>query len=177
MAIDSQPSERNPESVYLDSNFYLDYLQGDRPYHDALKAVLDAWQIGEVQVATSALTLTEVLYVKRPNVEERVVMNRSREGDIIDLFRQYGSRHFRLIELDRTIGEAARELFWEKGIQPKDAVHIASALRARIPVLFTSDGQLVSLSEQVGGQPLLRIERPHWVIQTGLDDALKQHDE
>ena len=160
---------QDPRLVYLDSNVYLDYLKGDGPHQDALKAVFDAWRVGAVEIATSALTLTEVLYVKLDDAEPRVTFDRTRESDIIDLFRQYDVRKFRLIELERTIAEGAREVVWDRGVHPKDAVHIASALRAHVTTLFTTDSKLLGLSGQVGGQPLLKIERPHWAVQTSLD--------
>ena len=37
------PGETNPDFVYLDSNFYLDYLIGDRPYGNALNSTIEAW--------------------------------------------------------------------------------------------------------------------------------------
>ena len=136
-------AEANPEFLYLDSNFYLDYLQGDRPNHEALKAVMDAWRAGAVEIATSALTLAEVLYVKIDPAAARAAIDRSREPDVIDLFRQYEPRRLRLIEVDRTIGEAAREVFWNKGVFPRDAIHVASALRVHVPTFFTNDKNLL----------------------------------
>ena len=161
----------NPSLVYLDSNFYLDYLQGDRPGHAAAEAVVEAWKSGQVELATSSLTLTEVLYVKIDDVSARVMIPREREADIIDLFRPYGARRFRLIELDRVIAEAARQVVWDHGIHPKDAIHVASALRGRVPVMFTRDGKLLRTSGKVGGNPLLTIVPPAWNVQTtlGLD--------
>lgn len=178
MSSRQEPSSqrRNPDLVYLDSAFYLDYLQGDMPYHGALKAILDAWKIGGVEVVTSALTLAEVLYVKR-STGFTMAVGRHRELDIIDLFHQYGPRRLRLVEVDRTIGELARHKFWDSGIHPKDAIHVASALRARVPVFFTNDRGLLSFSGRLGGQPTLQIEIPHWVIQNALDAAAPQSDE
>ena len=55
---------RNPALVYLDSNFYFDYLIENRQRHLVAVEVIEAWKRGEVEIATSALTLTEVLFVR-----------------------------------------------------------------------------------------------------------------
>lgn len=162
--------EQNPALVYLDSNFYFDYLIPNRAGHDTAQAIMDAWMAGTVEVATSALTLTEVLYVKLDDVSERVKFDRSRENDIIDLFRQHGQRRLRLIELDRTTAELARGVYWDHpAMDTKDAVHVASAVKGRCPVMFTRDAELLKISGIVGGNPPLIIEPPHWTIQTTLD--------
>lgn len=162
------PGETNPEFVYLDSNFYLDYLIGDRPYSDALDSIVGAWRSGELRVATSALTLTEVLYLRRVDGGPRRRLAPQDEPRVIDLFQPVPPREFVLVEVTRSIAERARELVWDLSIEPKDAIHVASALLVRAPALFTSDEGL--LGKQVGGDPPLRLERPHWTTQTSFLD-------
>ena len=60
----------------------------------------------------------------------------------------------------RRISETAREIFWEFGVMPKDAIHVATALTYRIPVLNTFDGVLLGSNGKIGDPPL-RIEKPH----------------
>lgn len=172
--VNDVPSTENPPLVYLDSNFYFDRLITTRDLHGVAKLVTDAWDNGQVEIATSALTLAEVLYVPKTDPAERRKIDQDREADLLDLFREHGRRKFRLIELDRTVAEMARRLVYDHGVRPKDAAHIASALRSQVPVIFTSDADLVRLSGKVGGTPPLRIEIPHWTFQPTLDAVLEQ---
>jgi len=57
--------------------------------------------------------------------------------------------------LTRRIAETARGLVWDHGIDPKDSIHVASALAARVVVLNTFDNPLIGKSGQVGNPPLL----------------------
>jgi hypothetical protein len=41
------------------------------------------------------------------------------------------------------VAELARDLVWEKGIKPKDAIHVAAALVVEAPILETFDGPLL----------------------------------
>jgi hypothetical protein len=62
---------------------------------------------------------------------------------------------------DRPIGEEARLLCWKyPKLKPKDAIHVASALFAKVDALHSyDDDDLVSLNGQLG-EPPLRICHP-----------------
>lgn len=166
----TEPSS-NPSVAYLDSCFYLDYLKGDTPYHGALAAIIDAWKAGELEVVTSALTISEVLWVKCDDDGARMMIDRTREPEILDLFAPYAPRKLILVELDRAIGEASRQLVWDKNIKPKDAIHVASALAGNAEVLFTFDKPLSRHSGTLGGTPTLRLLPPAWVMRPALPEA------
>jgi predicted nucleic acid-binding protein len=75
--------------------------------------------------------------------------------------------HLVLIDVTRLIGELAREIIWEHGVRPADAVHIASALYAQVDVLQTTDDRLLRRNGQIRG---LRIEKPRWTGQLQLPE-------
>ncbi len=54
----------NPTRIYWDSCIYLDFLNGDKPYQEALQHMIQDWKDGKTTLITSALTIAEVLYVK-----------------------------------------------------------------------------------------------------------------
>ena len=64
-------------------------------------------------------------------------------------------------ELDRFIAEDARALVWNHNVKPKDAVHVATALKRDVPIeqLDTFDGPLIRLSGKLG-DPSLIIGKP-----------------
>lgn len=51
---------------------------------------------------------------------------------------------------------------------PKDAIHVATALVYKLPVLNTFDGVLLDLDGKLGNPPL-KIEKPHEPGQKKLD--------
>ena len=156
----------NPDPVYWDSCTYLDFLRGGHPNQVHMRAALKDWEAGRVTLVTSTLTITEVLYVRC--LLPATWLNSSRRSDLLYLFSPSGDRKLTLVELTRPIAEAARDLCWNHGIRPKDAVHVASALAARCAVLHTHDGGLQKRSRQVGGNPILEITPPEWTWQTDM---------
>lgn len=151
----------NPRFVYLDANFYLDYLIGNKDWHEALHAIVEAWRRGDLVVATSALSIAEVLYLRRDDDSPRRRLRPEEAPRVADLFNPVYPRLLVLVNVSREVAERSRELVWDLGIEPKDAVHVASALLARTPVMFTSDRRLQG--KNAGGDPPLRIEQPHWI--------------
>lgn len=155
----------NPDKVYWDSCTYLHFLQGDHERHEQMQMVMEDWKSGAVRVFTSALTIAEVLWIKCEDDQARMMIDRSRDAEIIALFEPPKDQLFTLVEVSRVIATAARELVWDHGIKPKDAIHVVSALAAHCPVLHSNDGPLCKFSGKVGGTPVLRIEPPTWSRQ------------
>ena len=104
-------------------------------------------------LVTSALTITEVLW---PKGHKKVAAQHAKK--IEDFF-----RHSWIIvrELDRFIAEDARELVWNKNVKPKDAIHLATALRQDVQLdqFDTFDEDLIKLSGSLGDPPMT-IGRP-----------------
>jgi hypothetical protein len=63
-------------------------------------------------------------------------------------------------DVDRFIAEDARHLIWAHGIKPKDAIHLATALRLKLSVMDTFDDDLIALSGKLGN-PRLSIGHPN----------------
>ncbi len=65
----------------------------------------------------------------------------------------------RVRNVTRSISESAQSLVWDQGIKPKDAIHVATALEAKVPILETFDEPLIAQSGTVGFPPLI-IRKP-----------------
>ena len=98
-------------------------------------------------IVTSALTLAEVLTVKN----EQPVGPEMREK--VEKF--FRSEFIAVENVSRRIAEAAREVVWTHRVKAKDAVHVATALHARVEALHTFDGDLIKRSGLVGVPPLV----------------------
>lgn len=131
---------------YWDSSVVLAWLLPEPERRAACKSVIRAAERSEVQIVTSAITLTEVIKIKgQPKL--------TREHEI--RLRQFFLHQYILIrEVDRFTAEEARELIWRHGVAPKDAIHVATALRAGLPTLDTFDDELIKLSKKLGNPPI-----------------------
>jgi predicted nucleic acid-binding protein len=152
---------QNRTRRYWDANVFVALIKGEEGRADVVEVVLEAAQRGETEIYTSALTLVEV--VKRPDGEAPV----SEQDE--DTIRAYFQHEFIVIvPFTADMGEGARELHWHRGLRWRDAVHVATAIRARADVLETYDNQLLAISEQVGDPPLL-IAEPAWEGNVPMD--------
>lgn len=144
---------------YWDSDCFLGYLQAEDGKADRCRAVLDLADKGDIEIVTSAFTITEVLKL-RPKDE----LPASRRAQVEAIFAR---KSIATITVTRRIAEDARDLVWDYGINPKDAIHVASARAAGATVLNTFDRGLISNSGLIGDRTLT-IEPPT-VTQGTLD--------
>ena len=143
---------------YWDSCAFLALLENEPNRSDACRETLKEAEAGGFVVLTSALTLTETLWLRRgPRLGE----------DKARLLNGFFRRSFlRVVNLDRVIAESAQSLVWDDGIKPKDAIHVATALRYQCPILETFDGPLIGKSGSARG---LTIREPQRARQSSLD--------
>jgi hypothetical protein len=127
---------------------FLGWLSQEADKVPACQPVLEAAESGTVILITSALTIAEVLWLKG---HEKLAPQQART---IEAF----FRHSWIIvrEVDRFVAEDARELVWAKNVKPKDAIHLATALRQDVQLdqFDTFDDALIKLSGSLGNPPL-----------------------
>ena len=138
---------------YWDSATFLGWLKKEPDKVPVCGPVIEAAESGTVTLVTSALTIAEVLWLKgQPKIQPQ-------QARKIEAF----FRHSWIVvrELDRFIAEDARELVWTKNVKPKDAIHLATALRQDVQLdqFDTFDEGLIKLSGALGNPPLT-IGRP-----------------
>lgn len=135
------------EYRYWDSNCFLQWLKKEDE-HEKCRGVIECAEKGELQIATSALTIAEVIYLKP---HEKI--DREKSDEICRFFEQ---EYLIIINLDRIIAEMARNLLWNyQALRHEDAIHVASAVRARIPIFDTFDNYLIKQSGIIGDPPLI----------------------
>jgi predicted nucleic acid-binding protein len=136
---------------YWDSTVFLAWLLPEPARKKKCGEIIKAAERGEIRIVTSAITLTEVIKLKgqpplKADQEEKIR-------------RFFLNEYIVVVNVDRFIGEAARKLIWQHGVMPKDAIHVATALRFNIPFLDCYDDKLISLSGQLGTPPMV-IDHP-----------------
>lgn len=116
---------------------------------------------GEYSIFISALTLSEVHKLPRGTAPP---LTKEQDEMIIRFFR---NDCFKVLPVDRDIGETANQFCRDYGIHGNDATHLACALRARCEVLLVWDRPLAVRvqrsdirieSPRILGQDFLKLE-------------------
>jgi len=132
---------KKPLTVYWDANAFLTLLKKEAGYIDC-EQVVEAAERGEIKIVTSAISLIEVIKLK-----SRTPMTEADE----ELIRAYfESSYITVHSVDRSMAESARNLIWKYGVEPKDAIHVATALTMVVDEMHTADKKLLGLNGQDG---------------------------
>jgi predicted nucleic acid-binding protein len=139
------------ELIYWDSDAFLGWLQNESGKADLCEGTIKRAEAGEVLIITSALTISEVLWMRgAPRVSR----------DKAQILQRFFRRSFiRVRNVTRTTSESAQERVWDHGIKPRDAIHVATALEAKASTLETFDNGLIAKTGTVGDPPLV-IRKP-----------------
>jgi predicted nucleic acid-binding protein len=141
------------DRVYWDSACFLGFLLEEPDRVRFCEEVLIDARDGRLQIVTSALTIAEVLAVRnKPKIpdDQRKIVERFFKNEFVIV-----------TSVTRRTAEIARELVWDSNIKPKDAVHVAAAIEAKLSVLHTFDRGLIKKSGKVGGDAPLSIHMPN----------------
>ncbi len=113
-----------------------------------------------MRLITSAVTLSEVIHLKgKPQINQRD------NEKIRDFFR---NPYIIVRNLDRETANLSRKFIWENSLKPKDAIHLATAVRAGVSLLHSFDGDLHGVSN-IFGNPKITIEEPSMPQQMTID--------
>jgi predicted nucleic acid-binding protein len=125
------------ELRYWDSVVFLAYFQEESGRVDSCEAVLEAAEKGKILIITSALTLSEVLALRGA---KRLPPIPKLKTKVVDFFK---NEYIAVQNVTREVAESSRDLVWDHGIKPKDAIHVASAIAAGVTVFETYDRPLI----------------------------------
>lgn len=137
-----------PRLVYWDSCVFLYFFSQDRERYGEIRRVIERAKEGKLLIVTSVVTPTEVLFRYR---------NDGTTEDLVEQCERYLDHSFiATYNVDRAIAKKAAELCREHKLGSRDALHLATCMRANINELHTYDGsgkkpssKLIPLSGQV----------------------------
>ncbi len=138
---------------YWDSDCFLGWLLEEPDKVEQCRQVLSAAEDGKILIVTSALTIAEVLALRG-----RLKIPAADREKVEKFFRQ---EYVVVRNITRRISEDARSFVWDFGVAPKDALHVATAIEAKLPLMNTFDRKLKNKSGKIGMPPLM-IELPSY---------------
>lgn len=130
-----------------DSNLVLSYLSGDTKVQPDCDLIIEQAKGRQLELVVSTIALAEVAFLKG-------LSDSDSEAKIQEFF----SRDYIVPVLyDITVAKIARGLIrtYRPGFKPADAVHMATALLWQIPILETTDPDLLRLDRKEGNPPLI----------------------
>lgn len=152
-----------PERRYWDAGVFIAWIKGEAGRAPTCEGIIREAQAGRCLIYTSTITLAEVTKIRGGALTER---DTATEETISAFFR---NEYVKLIPVDYSTGVLARQLIWEfPHLGPRDAIHIATAIRAEADVIETYDvhdfgrvtRDIAAGSDEERGMRLPRIRTP-----------------
>jgi predicted nucleic acid-binding protein len=147
-----------PSSIYWDTCIFIEILQkNDQARLTTCEDMRLKAERRELIIVTSTWTIVEV-----NKLPESGSLPEEQSKQIVEFFE---NPYIALRQLDRPTAELAHELTRTHGLTNADAVHVATAITSKVPVLYTYDSVkqkrkgLLRHHLKIGNPPL-RIERP-----------------
>lgn len=122
--------------VYFDSCVFLAWLREEQGRVDIVASLFQEAKDGKLKILTSTLAIAEVLNInglKSPIPKENREMVKG----------LFANEWIFPENVTRRVSEVAQELVWEYGIDPKDAIHIATAILHGVGTVYSYDDPLL----------------------------------
>jgi predicted nucleic acid-binding protein len=115
------------------------------------KLIVDQARRREIEIVVSLWAMAEVVRIEgTPDDESEAIIAAFFEEPFVVR-----------AAFDLAVAERARDLVRRyRGLKPKDAVHVATALQNQISILETFDNDLITLLNNKEGNPALRVRHP-----------------
>ena len=156
-----------PPKRYWDSSVFLDWIKEVAGHCETCDLILSDAQSTPPKclIYTSAIALAEVTKERKGPL----AVGKELEEKITKFFQ---NDYMVIVPLDRVIAERARRLIWDfPFLKPRDAIHLATALAARVDVIEAYDSDFARVARQVEEQKIPGfppIREPEWTGQPDL---------
>ncbi len=127
-------SDLTGQQIYLDANIFIYALEGHARFARVLTDLFQAVDRGEIRIATSELTLAEVL------VKPFMDGNAERQAAYQRALRNAPSRS--IVPIDRAVLVEAARLRATTSLRLPDAIHVATARRSGCSTFISNDQHL-----------------------------------
>ena len=154
---------------YWDSFCFIALMDENDRFRKVCELIINEASDGNLEIVVSPLTLAEVV---RPKGSPHPIP-KDHEKLVRDFFE---NDYIVMRNLDRELGEQARQLCWDHALHPRDAIHVATAIDTQCECFETGDPGILRLDGKIGS-PALVIRHPTWTGQLPLPESETPTDE
>lgn len=119
----------NPKTICWETSCFVAKFNKELGRVEVCNAILEATKKGEVHLYTSFLTVCELAKVKGEYASEA-------EDIIAEFFR---NPYFTLVAIDWSVSRITRDLVRRYGLDVRDGIHVATAIKLKVDVLHSYD--------------------------------------
>lgn len=124
--------------IYIDSNVFVYAILNTEEIGEKARSLLQRIQQGEEKAETSALTFDEVFWaIKKIDFEAAL--------EAIQAFLNFPN--LEIVSVDRDLSLSALQLIKEYNLDPRDAIHAATAIAGKAEVVVSTDPHFDKLKE------------------------------
>lgn len=149
--------------LYLDADVYLALIKGEAGRVEIARTLLRGGQHGQFRVVASTLLYAEVC----GHGEVRAANNQAAVDQKVSAFFEHGFIEW--VEVDLVVAREARRLSRTQRLRGADAIHLASAIRARCDVLMTWNKNDFPIGQRVED---VEVREPFLFGQSTIEDEL-----
>ena len=145
-----------PSRRLWDSSIVIGYLAGYANLEPDCSNIIRQAEAGDLEIVVSEMAKVETAYLAGRSDEESE-----------NLIREFFSRDYIIpVGIDAQVSDIARRLVRKYRIYPKlkppDAIHLATAILWNIPIIETTDTDLLRMDQKEGNPPIIT-RRPLYV--------------
>ena len=153
-----------PMAIYWDSDVIIHRIQRTPDHIDILEYLTSEAENNRLLIVVSTFTIVEV---NRSNSLPPLTEEQDK------LISDYFENDYIVIRpLTIPIAKLARDIARTYRIKPKDAVHVATSVFWKVPLMHTYDKDLCSKTDLISDPPL-KIENPNYINQVPLFAAMR----
>lgn len=124
--------------LYLDSNIFIYATLNTKDIGEKARSLLQKIQQGEEEAQTSALTFNEVFWaIKKHNLEAAFEASQA----------LLNFPNLEIVSADRELVLSALEIMKEHHLDPRDAIHAATAITKKTNILVSTDNHFDRIKE------------------------------
>lgn len=153
--------------LYLDADVYLGLIKGEGGRVDIARTLLRGGQDGRFKVVASTLLYAEVC----GHGDVRAAADQATVDQKVSAFFEHGFIEW--VEVDLVVAREARRLSRTQRLRGADAIHLASAIRARCDVLMSWNKKDFPIGQTVEG---VEVREPFLFGQSTIEDELPNRD-
>jgi len=152
-----------PESIYLESSVICNVILTSGRFHKESADLMNRIRDEGVSCAISSLSLDEIWYMLIKNLveedrDEFLIKAYKKDPKSILIARDHVEKvtfdllaiNLEFLSIDLEIMLNAKDYLWQCSLLPRDAIHLAAALRYGIKAIATTDPDFANASELVG---------------------------